>query len=243
MNQSTEPETTTWPVHSKSQSINSSAAQTSVLIIRTPVEVRVSPKRTVRVDTIKKHVHSYLTSSFDRITVPSTVVGWENLPVLGDYVQRIVACESACPSQSLSLEEVSLQIHVYQPCESETPEEFANGPRRGDEEEVMSATMCELPNLGMEGLWESLIYADNIKLKLLDYIYATLILSDANIDCAECRFLLESVLITSISKSRVLEPGRASPRTPWNRQNFSMSCPRSETRNSPLGQVRTDLMN
>lgn len=47
----------------------------------------------------------------------------------------------------------------------------------------MAASVCELPSRGWEGLWESLIYAENIKLKLLDYIYATLVMSDANIDC------------------------------------------------------------
>ncbi|KNZ74410.1 Thyroid receptor-interacting protein 13 [Termitomyces sp. J132] len=46
----------------------------------------------------------------------------------------------------------------------------------------MAASVCELPNSTWEGLWDSLIYADDIKLKLLDYIHATLLLSDANVD-------------------------------------------------------------
>jgi hypothetical protein len=33
------------------------------------------------------------------------------------------------------------------------------------------------------GLWDSLIYADGIKMKLLDYIHATLVFSDASVDC------------------------------------------------------------
>ena len=48
---------------------------------------------------------------------------------------------------------------------------------------MMAATVCELPSVGWEGLWESLIYADDIKSKLLDYIFATVLLSDANVDC------------------------------------------------------------
>lgn len=47
----------------------------------------------------------------------------------------------------------------------------------------MAASACELPCIAWEGLWDSLIYSDNIKLKLLDYIHATLVLSDANVDC------------------------------------------------------------
>jgi hypothetical protein len=47
----------------------------------------------------------------------------------------------------------------------------------------MAATVCELPNTKMEGLWDSLIFEANVKVKLLNYIHATLVLSDADIDC------------------------------------------------------------
>jgi SpoVK/Ycf46/Vps4 family AAA+-type ATPase len=47
----------------------------------------------------------------------------------------------------------------------------------------MAASVCELPNKSWDGIWNSLIYADDIKLKMLDYIQATLLLSDANVDC------------------------------------------------------------
>ena len=148
------------------------------------VEVRLSPKATARFDTIRKHVNSFLLSSFTKISLPSTLEGWEELPVLGSSVERIVACESPCPSDVLPIEEIALHIHVYQPSTNEAFEEFSNGSRAGDEEEVIAANIYELPNRSMEGLWDSLIYAENIKMKLLDYIYATLILSDANVDCA-----------------------------------------------------------
>ena len=47
----------------------------------------------------------------------------------------------------------------------------------------MAASACELPSMSWEGLWESLIYSDDIKSKLLDYIYATVVFSDADVDC------------------------------------------------------------
>jgi pachytene checkpoint protein 2 len=124
-----------------------------------------------------------LTSSFERIPIPSTLEGWEDLPVLGGAIEQILACESACPSPSLSVDEVIFHIHLYQASDIEPFEEFSNGSRVGDEEEVMAASICELPNRAMEGLWDSLIFSDNIKMKLLDYIHATLLLSDAGIDC------------------------------------------------------------
>lgn len=93
-----------------------------------------------------------------------------------------MVCEAPCPKPSLTREEMSIQVHVYQPSQG-TFEEYSNsaGPRDQDDD-TMAATVCELPNRLYEGLWDSLIYAGNIKMKLLDYIYATLLLSDANID-------------------------------------------------------------
>lgn len=79
---------------------------------------------------------------------------------------------------------MALQIHVYKPSDADSFEEFTNSTdTRDDGDDTMAASICELPNRGWEGLWDSLIYADNIKMKLLDYIHATLVFSDANIDC------------------------------------------------------------
>ena len=134
------------------------------------VEVRLNKKSTARFDTIRNLIHSYLTSSFDRICLPSTLQGWEDIPVLSTSVEHIIVSESSCPSPSLPIEEISLQIHVYQPSDSGEDEEFTNGPRDGEGEEVMAASACELPCIGWDGLWDSLVYSDNIKLKLLEYV-------------------------------------------------------------------------
>lgn len=150
------------------------------------VEVRVQPRTTARFDTIRNQVQAYLTSSFDRICLPSVLEGWEEIPGLASSVERIVVSESSCPSPSLTLEEMALNIHVYQPNDSDSFEEFSNsggGVRDDEGDETMAASVCELPNRSWEGLWDSLIYADDIKMKLLDYIHATLVFSDANVDC------------------------------------------------------------
>jgi hypothetical protein len=84
----------------------------------------------------------------------------------------------------LALDEMALQIHVYQPSDTDSFEEYTNASGvRDDDDDTTTASVCELPNRGWEGLWDSLIYADDIKAKLLNYIHATLVLSDANIDC------------------------------------------------------------
>ncbi|KAG6833768.1 hypothetical protein H0H87_001200 [Tephrocybe sp. NHM501043] len=146
------------------------------------VEVRLQPRAAARFDSIRNLVHTYL-ETFDRITLPSTLDGWQDVPELASSVDRISVSESACPSHSLALKDMSLQIHVYQPSESDSFEEFSNSAGvRDDDDDTMAASVCELPNRTWEGLWDSLIYADDIKLKLLDYIHATLLLSEANVD-------------------------------------------------------------
>ena len=147
------------------------------------VEVRVSQNATARFDTIRNAVHQYITSSFSHLYLPSTLQGWEETPLLATSVEQIVASESPCQLASLPIEQVALQIHVYQPIESDAFEELTNGGNRNEGEEVMTASVCELPSVGWEGLWESLIYSDDIKSKLLDYIYATVVFSDAEVDC------------------------------------------------------------
>ncbi|KIL68303.1 hypothetical protein M378DRAFT_22384 [Amanita muscaria Koide BX008] len=146
------------------------------------IEVRLQPRAAARFDTIRNLVHSYL-KTFERIALPSTIEGWQDVSELASSVERIVASESPCPSHSLALDEILLQIHVYQPSDSDSFEAYTNSSGvRDDDDDTMTASVCELPNRSWEGLWDSLIYADDIKTKLLNYIHATLILSDANID-------------------------------------------------------------
>lgn len=170
-----------WPVHSPYRILSLYMLYSNEFKL---VEVCVSPAATSRFDTIRNTVHNYLTTSLTHIYLPSVIQGWEEIPLLASSVSRISASESPCPSPSLSLEKISLQVHVYQPSDADAFEELASGGG-GDSEEIMAASVCELPSLAWEGLWESLIYADNIKSRLLDYIYATVIFSDANVDC-EC---------------------------------------------------------
>ncbi|TRM68305.1 P-loop containing nucleoside triphosphate hydrolase protein [Schizophyllum amplum] len=144
------------------------------------IEVRLQQRVTMRFDTIRKIVESYLHSSFDRISLPSVLEGWDEIPELASTVEKISASESSCPQRSPPLDETLLEIHVYQPSDSESFEDFNAGG--DDADDTNAATVCDLPNRHWEGLWDSLIYADDIKMRLLDYIHATLLLSDAEVD-------------------------------------------------------------
>lgn len=172
-----------WTVHGEPFHIVDSASVTEAYIIYA-VEVRMRQRATARFETIQTRVDEFLLSSFERFTLPSVLTGWEEVPELASSVERIIVAESACPMSSLRLEDTSLQIHVYQTSDSDPFEEYSsfNNGNSG-EDDTMAASVCELPNQNLDGLWDSLIYADDIKLKLLDYIHATLVFSDANVDC------------------------------------------------------------
>ncbi|KAJ7117373.1 P-loop containing nucleoside triphosphate hydrolase protein [Mycena crocata] len=146
------------------------------------IEVRLQPRATARFETIRGRILDWV-RSFDRINLSSTLDGWEDVPELASSVEQVIVADSSCPNHSLHKSEMSLQIHVYQPADTDSFEEFTNSTgTREDDDETMAASVCELPNRGWEGLWASLIYADDIKMKLLDYIHATLVFSDANVD-------------------------------------------------------------
>lgn len=126
----------------------------------------------------------FIAENYDPIQLPSVLHGWEANPTLAASVERIAISESECQSESLRLKDVYLEIHPYQLNDTNAAEEYANGNSgRDGEENVLAASVYELPCRAWEGLWDGLIYADNVKLKLLDYIHATLVLSDANVDC------------------------------------------------------------
>lgn len=82
---------------------------------------------------------------------------------------------------TIALEEAQLEIHVYA-LSSDNPFEGQEAISEGGEE-VMAANSCELPNRTWETLWETLLYEDDVKARLLNYLYATLIFSDAHVDC------------------------------------------------------------
>ncbi|KAG7097203.1 hypothetical protein E1B28_004574 [Marasmius oreades] len=146
------------------------------------VEVRLQPRATARFETIRNRVDLWL-KSFDRINLFSTLSGWEDVPELASSVEKIATSESPCQMQSLPLDEMILHIHIYQPSDGDAYEEFSNNSGgREDGDDTMAASVTELPNRNWEGLWDSLIYESDVKTKLLDYIHATLVLSDAGVD-------------------------------------------------------------
>lgn len=92
----------------------------------------------------------------------------------------------------------------------------------------MAATVCELPSKMWDGLWDSLIFSDDTKSRLLDYIYATVLFSDADVDCEYYFVFRGSMLIPLYSQHCYLEPSSTLTRPTGNRQDVTLSRTRSE---------------
>ncbi|KAH7903419.1 AAA-domain-containing protein, partial [Hygrophoropsis aurantiaca] len=118
------------------------------------------------------------------LALPSILTTWRADPALAPHILRISVSEppSSCPHTVLPLSQASLFIHPYHAHEHEGDSDLGDDSTTADDNGMLAARVCELPSAEWDGLWDGLIYADNIKLRLLDYIHATLLLSDLRVD-------------------------------------------------------------
>lgn len=66
------------------------------------------------------------------------------------------------------MDQAALKIHVYQPTESDEFEEFTSG--KSDGEDVMAATVCELPCRAWEGLWERYVASQSVNISSVQFL-------------------------------------------------------------------------
>ncbi|XP_065216144.1 pachytene checkpoint protein 2 homolog [Planococcus citri] len=83
---------------------------------------------------------------------------------------------------NLSLDKVSLQFHTYRLEEEEIQSEQLNISSDGDNETISAANYCLLPHVSFHGIWENLIYDNNIKENLLDYASTSMIFSQYKVN-------------------------------------------------------------
>ncbi|PWY99379.1 P-loop containing nucleoside triphosphate hydrolase protein [Testicularia cyperi] len=148
------------------------------------IEVRLKPYAALSVEAAKNAVDEHLRASYVEVRCETELRDWSASPILTANVDRIRIGESPTGEQtSQRLDESSLQIHVYQPPAVDILDEFsASDPNVEDGDETTAASVIELPNRSLDGVWDSLVYEEDIKPKLLNYIYTTLLFSDASVD-------------------------------------------------------------
>ncbi|KAF9319676.1 Pachytene checkpoint protein 2 [Podila horticola] len=88
---------------------------------------------------------------------------------------------SPVDTQICEINSVDLSIHVYQLNDEGATEEF-DYDRSGHDEPAMMAHHWVLPCREFEGIWDNLIFDDQVQIKLLEYVYTTFLFSDKNVN-------------------------------------------------------------
>ncbi|KAG0199125.1 hypothetical protein BGX33_011872, partial [Mortierella sp. NVP41] len=106
-----------------------------------------------------------------------------------DDRDRIMLCPNESLWTALDYEEVSvatkdveLSIHVYQLQRQGAVEEFGSAGSGDLDESVMMAHHWSLPCEELEGVWDSLIFEERLQVRLLEYVYTTILFSDRNVN-------------------------------------------------------------
>ncbi|KAK4050742.1 hypothetical protein OIO90_004964 [Microbotryomycetes sp. JL221] len=158
------------------------------------VEVRLRPSSAIRTDVLQRQVATWLRTSFDTFDPDSEAKGWQEVDLLNKHIDRIWFGECTGPdsaqASSIAAAQVQLEIHVYAMPSSSRAYDVStgSGDKYGDdddeneEDNVPAASVMHLPSRHLEGLWDTLVYEDDVKSKLLSYIYSTVLFSDAMVD-------------------------------------------------------------
>lgn len=178
---------------------NGSASRQKIIdVMVIHVEVRLKPLYDVIIADIRKTVAALLRERLKSWGVEDINMirpgefdecEWHSDSLLGKYVEkiRISECEEREEKEDLSIDPFDFIIYAYHTASKDDIEELMANEAEGagDEsaqDDTMAATVLELPNASLDGSWETLYYENQMKEKLLQYIFTTLIYSDANID-------------------------------------------------------------
>lgn len=114
------------------------------------------------------------------MTLNTEFRNFEDEPLLMKHIEQIRVVEvSGSNKEILYLDEVDLDVHIYQ-LNNSLP--FINNFDDQDLEDGPMAIVTELPSLSLEGLWDSLVFEDNIKNNLLHFIHTVMLFSDKDVN-------------------------------------------------------------
>ncbi|CAG8514234.1 7021_t:CDS:10 [Ambispora leptoticha] len=145
------------------------------------VECCLKTQSTARNEVIQESVEKFLREFKSSVLCYSEITDFYDIPLLGEHVESMKIAEAGGSGDDDSeaiyiLDDVNLAIHVYQLEEEGAVDEFQ------EEENVLTAHHWELPSRALEGLWDNLIFDNNVKTRLIEYISTTVLFSDRNIN-------------------------------------------------------------
>ncbi|WVO16749.1 hypothetical protein L204_104433 [Cryptococcus depauperatus] len=148
------------------------------------VEVRQKQHSRLREQPIMQIVIQYIDEDLAKIELGRELPGWTDVDILRDHVERVMVEEGAIGLASVQVSEVDIHVHVYKTSLDNQVEEFSADldDDNENEEKVSAASVRSLPSADLDGIWDTLVYSDDIKARLLDYIYSTILFSECDID-------------------------------------------------------------
>ena len=140
------------------------------------VEICLLANSSIRYDSVIAYISRYLPNRYAYLTTNTTLhpPSWADDDFLTKNVQFIQIGESRPPRRVLELQDATLELFIYQ----FTDEEI--GILSNDDQ--VSAHHYSLPSQSLHGLWDSLVFDDDVHLMLLDYIQTSLVFGDAGVD-------------------------------------------------------------
>ncbi|EJU06191.1 thyroid receptor-interacting protein 13 [Dacryopinax primogenitus] len=144
------------------------------------VEVCMKAQSSTASNRVEKSVRTWMMSDLASVIPGTYLEDWRTVGSLRDVVESVYVSETSYPVSSVDLTNSSINIHVYTPNTSEPEELTSAGADEG--QTINAATVCLMPSASVEGLWQSLYYGDDVKSRLLNYIYATIRFSRAGVD-------------------------------------------------------------
>ncbi|KAJ3283460.1 Pachytene checkpoint protein 2 [Borealophlyctis nickersoniae] len=143
------------------------------------VEVCLKTTSTARYDATRSYVEEFLRATYPSLVLRTCLSDFRDSPFLSQNVEFIQICEVRGASNNPGmhpLEGSTLTIHVFQLNEEEGVEEIS------EEENVTTSNHWILPARGLQNLWESLVFEDDLQLRLLDYVYTSMLFGDRMVD-------------------------------------------------------------
>ncbi|KAH6600714.1 hypothetical protein BASA50_002098 [Batrachochytrium salamandrivorans] len=153
------------------------------------VEAKLVPYNSFRLDSAKNHIEHFLRDNHVSLLLHALIADLgsspsssPSSPFVRNNVLSIRICEarSSVAAESptddiVALATCSLDIHVYQDVAQPISHELG-------QDSVCTAMHWELPCSELGGLWESLVFDEDLPLSLLDYVYTSILFSDMEID-------------------------------------------------------------
>ncbi|KAH9446770.1 hypothetical protein Pst134EA_030676 [Puccinia striiformis f. sp. tritici] len=167
------------------------------VVLGSLVEVRLRSNSTILYDTVRRSIGKYITDNYTTLETHTFIRGWEEHKFLINEVYSVYCSECAKPTRLVTISSVNLSIHVYELpiegadkisklCANPSSENGQDDDQDDDDEEEgvgdVAASRIELPANKYEGVWESLIYEEGLKIKLLNYIYSSIIFAEQNVN-------------------------------------------------------------